>query len=231
MTTPVDPDLVAQRAAALRSRLTDAGAPDLTIVAVTKTFGADAIHSAVAAGLHDIGENYAQECVAKIAEVVDTPTVHFIGHLQRNKIRKLAPVVDVWQSVDRFDVGAEISKRSPGASVMVQVDISGEETKSGCDPRETDHLVERLDDLGLDVIGLMAIGPLGSPELSRPGFRLLRSLCDRNELEECSMGMSADLEIAVDEGSTMVRVGRDLFGERSPKQPPFRPDPGMPPSG
>ncbi len=219
MTTPIAPDLVAERAAALRDRLSDAGAPDLRIVAVTKTFGADAIRSAVAAGLLDIGENYAQECVAKIAEVSELPTLHFIGHLQRNKIRKLAPVVDVWQSVDRFEVGAEIAKRSPGASVMVQVDISGEETKSGCDPDEADHLVERLDDLGLDVIGLMGIGPIGSPELSRPGFRLLRSLVDRNELKECSMGMSADLEVAVDEGSTMVRIGRDLFGERSPKQP------------
>jgi len=121
----------------------------------------------------------------------------------------------VWQSIDRIEIGAEIAKRSPGATVMVQVDISGEETKSGCDPAMAEPLVADLDALGLDVIGLMGIGPLGRPEMSRPGFQLLRGLVDRLGLSECSMGMSGDLEVAVEEGSTMVRVGRGLFGERT----------------
>ncbi len=211
----IDADVVARNVEMLKLRLQSAGASDLKIVAVTKTFGPDAISAAVSAGLDDIGENYAQECVAKLSEMEATPNVHFIGNLQRNKVRKLAPIVDVWQSIDRIEIGAEIAKRSPGATVMVQVDISGEETKSGCDPAMAEPLVADLDALGLDVIGLMGIGPLGRPEMSRPGFQLLRGLVDRLGLSECSMGMSGDLEVAVEEGSTMVRVGRGLFGERT----------------
>ncbi len=211
----VDPDVVALNVERLRQRLADAGGSDLKVVAVTKTFGPDAIMAAVSAGLGDVGENYAQECVAKLAEIDSPPTVHFIGNLQRNKIRKLAPIVDVWQTVDRIEIGTEIAKRAPGATVMVQVDISGEESKSGCDPSATESLVTDLDDLGLNVIGLMGIGPLAKPEMSRPGFRLLRGLADRLGLADCSMGMSGDLEVAVQEGSTMVRVGRGLFGERA----------------
>ncbi len=201
----------------LRERIEAAGGSSVEIVAVTKTFGVDAIDAAVGSGITNIGENYAQECVAKLRDHPSPPTVHFIGHLQRNKIRKLAPIVDVWQTVDRVEVGLEISKRAPGAKVMVQVDISGEETKSGCDPAQAPSLVDSLVTDGLDVVGLMGIGPLGEPEMSRPGFRLLRSLVDELGLAECSMGMSGDLEVAVEEGSTMVRVGRALFGERPPK--------------
>lgn len=215
----VDSNMVALRVGVLHRRLADAGGPGVKIVAVTKTFGADTIRAAMAAGITDIGENYAQECQAKIAELETAPTVHFIGHLQRNKVRKLAAIVDVWQSVDRVDVGAEIAKRAPGATVMVQVDISGEETKSGCEVSGTEALVSELDGLGLQVVGLMGIGPLADPQMSRPGFRVLRSLVDRLGLAECSMGMSADLEVAVEEGSTMVRVGRDLFGERVGRSP------------
>ena len=212
--TPVDPAQVAERADALRARLHRAGGDDVRIVAVTKTFGPDAVDAAVQAGLVDIGENYAQEAVAKLAEVTTVPTVHFIGRLQRNKVRSLAPVVDVWQSVDRPEVAREIAKRAPGASVMVQVDISGEETKGGVAPGDTESLVTTATDLGLDVVGLMGVALLAEPEAARPGFALLRHLVDQLGLRECSMGMTADLEIAVDEGTTMVRVGRDLFGER-----------------
>lgn len=213
----VDPQFVVANLAALRERIARAGGSDVEIVAVTKTFGIDAVDAAIGAGLTCIGENYAQECVAKLADHDRPPFVHFIGHLQRNKIRKLAPIVDVWQTVDRIEVGAEIAKRAPGARVMVQVDISGEETKSGCHPAETEKLVEDVSDKGLEVVGLMGIGPLGEPEMSRPGFRMLRSMVDRLGLRECSMGMSGDLEVAMEEGSTMVRVGRGLFGERPPK--------------
>ena len=213
--TPVDAEQVTARADALRERLHRAGGDHVRIVAVTKTFGPDAIDAAVRAGLVDIGENYAQEAVAKLAEVTTDPTVHFIGRLQRNKVRTLAPVVDVWQSVDRPALAREISKRAPGASVMVQVDISGEDSKGGCPPGETEALVSAAADLGLDVVGLMGVALLAEPEAARPGFALLRGLVDQLGLRECSMGMTADLEIAVDEGTTMVRVGRDLFGERT----------------
>jgi len=212
----IDPQSVLENLEALRERMAAVGAADVEIVAVTKTFGMDAVDAAVAAGLTSVGENYSQECVAKLSGHQRPPVVHFIGHLQRNKIRKLAPIVDIWQTVDRAEIGAEIAKRAPGSKVMVQVNISGEDTKSGCAPTETDSLVEELASMDLDVVGLMGIGPLARPELSRPGFKLLRSMVDRLGLTECSMGMSGDLEVAIAEGSTMVRVGRGLFGERPP---------------
>lgn len=210
----IDPGEVEVRARALRERLDAAGGSSVRVVAVTKGFGPEAIPAAVAAGIDDVGESYAQECLAKVAGLDDLPTLHFIGGLQRNKVRKLAPVVDVWQSVDRLDLGLEIAERAPRAAVMVQVDLSGEETKRGCPARDAPDLVARLRDSGLEVIGLMGIGPLGEPESARPGFALLRGLVDRLGLRECSIGMSADLEVAVEEGSTMVRVGTDLFGPR-----------------
>ena len=212
--TPVDPHQVSDRADALRARLAAAGGADVRIVAVTKTFGPDAVDAAVAAGLVDVGENYAQEAVAKLTEVASEPTVHFIGRLQRNKVRHLAPVVDVWQSVDRPELVREIAKRAPGARIMVQVDISDEESKGGVAPADTERLVVDATDAGLEVVGLMGVALLAEPEAARPGFALLRRLVDQLELAECSMGMTADLEVAVDEGTTMVRVGCDLFGER-----------------
>lgn len=212
--TPVDADQIRERAEALRARLDAAGGSAVRIVAVTKTFGPTAIDAAIEAGLTDVGENYAQEAVAKLAEIHSSPTVHFIGRLQRNKVRSLAPVVDVWQSVDRVELVREIAKRAPGAKVMVQVDISGEESKGGVAPGDVEALVVEADAAGLDVVGLMGVALLAAPDAARPGFARLRRLVDQLGLRECSMGMTADLEIAVDEGSTMVRVGRDLFGDR-----------------
>ena len=143
----------------------------MRVVAVTKTFGPDAV-DAMAAGLIDVGENYAQEAVAKLAEITTDPTVHFIGRLQRNKVRSLAPVVDVWQSVDRPELVREIAKRAPGASIMVQVDISGEDSKGGVAPAETESLVSTAVDAGLDVVGLMGVALLAEPA-ARPGFAQL----------------------------------------------------------
>ncbi len=211
---PVDPEAIATRAAAVRSRVDAAGGHEVRIVAVTKTLPAAAIDAAVEAGLTDIGENYAQECVAKFDEVVTHPTLHFIGRLQRNKVRSLAPIVDLWQSVDRVELGLEIAKHSPGARVLAQVDISGEDTKGGCPPADVPALVEALIADGLVVEGLMGIAINAEPEAGRPGFRLLRSLVDELGLQECSMGMTADLEVAIEEGATMVRVGTDIFGPR-----------------
>lgn len=207
-------DEVAARLDVVRSRIAAAGGAEVRIVAVTKGFGADAVDAAIAAGVSDIGESYAQETLPKLEAVEGHPRVHFIGGLQRNKIRRLAPVVDVWQSVDRRELGVEIARRAPGATTMVQVDLSGELSKRGCPPDEAEGLVAVLRDEGLKVVGLMGIGPLGPPSDARPGFRRLRELVDELGLDECSMGMSADLEVAVEEGSTMVRVGTDLFGPR-----------------
>jgi len=211
----IDPTVVGERIEALRRRIDVAGGSDVSIVAVSKTFGPDAIDAAVSAGVVNVGENYAQELADKIPKISSAPTVHFIGRLQRNKIRRIAAFVDVWQSVDRGEVAVEIAKRSPGAKVMVQVDISGEESKGGCAVDQIESVMATAVDHGLDVIGLMGVALLAQPAAARPGFALLRRLVDRYELQHCSMGMSGDLEVAIDEGSTMVRVGSDIFGSRS----------------
>ena len=210
--------LVAERLAHLRHRLEEAGGRDVRVVAVTKAFGIDAVDAAAACGITDIGESYAQETVAKLQGREVAPTVHFIGGLQRNKVRKLAGLVDVWQSVDRPELADEIASRAPGARVMLQVDISGEDSKGGCAPDDVESLLTHARDARLDVVGLMGIAPLGVPEEARPGFRRLRDMVDRFGLRECSMGMTADLEVAVEEGSTMIRVGTALFGPRPPRR-------------
>ena len=210
------PATLAGRYETLRARIAGAGGHDITVIAVTKALGPWAVDAAAACGIGDIGENYAQECVAKLAGVsaVPLPRVHFVGRLQRNKVKVLAGCVDVWQTVDRFELAHEIGRRAPGAEVMIQVNISGEESKAGCEAAETESLASAAADAGLRLVGLMGIGPLGPPEAARGGFRELRRLVDSLELPHCSMGMTDDLEVAVAEGATMVRVGRSLFGER-----------------
>lgn len=217
---PVSVASVVENLEALRARIADAGgAPgEVTIVAVTKGFGADAVEAAMDAGLTDVGENYAQELEAKAAALPAASAArgrwHFLGHVQRNKVGRLCPHVRLWQSVDRAAAGREIATKAPNAAVLVQVNVSGEGAKNGCRFEDAAALVDALATMGLDVRGLMAVGPAGPPELARPGFRRLTELADRLGLPERSMGMTDDLEIAVQEGTTMVRVGRALFGER-----------------
>jgi hypothetical protein len=212
-----------ERLAAVRERIATAGgdAAAISLVAVTKGFDASAVRAALDLGLVDVGESYAQEMAAKVDELdggdSDTgpqPRWHFIGRLQRNKVRKIAPHVSLWQSVDRLSLGAEIAHRAPGAAVLAQVDLTGEESKGGCPEPRLPALLDGLNDLGLDVRGLMTIGPLGPPEDARPVFRKLRQLAERYDLAVCSMGMSSDLEVAVEEGTSMVRLGAALFGPR-----------------
>lgn len=212
---------LASRYEALQSRITDAGGQDVCVIAVTKAFGASAIDAAAHCGITDVGENYAQECVAKLADVTahPRPRVHFIGRLQRNKVRPLAACVDVWQSVDRSELAREIGRRAPGAEVMIQVNTSGQQSKGGCGPSEVEPLASVVADAGLSLVGLMGIGPLGPPEDARGGFRALRRMVDVLGLPHCSMGMTDDLEVAVAEGATMIRVGRSLFGERPRRNP------------
>jgi pyridoxal phosphate enzyme (YggS family) len=199
----------------VRARITAAGGgEEVAILAVTKGFGADAIETAIAAGCESIGENYAQELLAKRA-ALEPVQVRFIGQLQTNKVRLIADLVDVYETLDRAKLAREIAKRAPGARVLVQVDTSGEPGKGGCPLDSLDGLIEVASDLGLDVRGLMTVGPTeGGPEAARSGFRLVRAAVDRLGLPECSMGMTADLEVAVQEGSTQVRVGTALFGPR-----------------
>lgn len=212
-------DAVRERLAAVRHRVARAGGTDaVRIVAVTKGFGADAVAAAVGAGVADVGESYASELARKAlaAGTGGTPIRwHFIGRLQSNKVRRLSSVVHLWQSVDRASVVQEIARHAPGASVLVQVNVSGEAQKGGCEPAAAPGLVAAATDAGLHVRGLMCVAAAGGNEAARPGFRLLRSLAEDLGLEERSMGMSGDLEAAVEEGSTMVRVGTALLGPRA----------------
>jgi len=222
MTVTASPAVVAERLAAVQARIAAAGGDvaAITIVAVTKGFGADAISAATAAGLGDVGENYAQEVLAKWAAPARRDVrLHFIGRLQSNKVRQLAPLVHLWQSVDRVSLAIEIGKRRPGAEVLIQVNVSDEPAKGGCSPALVDALVDAARDASLDVRGIMAVGKTGPPAQTRPGFALARRTCDRLGLAVCSMGMTDDLDVAVGEGSTMVRVGSALFGMRPTAMP------------
>ena len=211
---------MAAAVAQVRERIADAGGdPDaITLVAVSKGQPVEALEDALAAGLADLGESYPQELAAKADELAERggPAVrwHCIGRLQRNKVRTIAPVVHLWQSVDRLSLAGEIARHAPGASVLVQVNVTGSDQQGGCPPERVASVVEGCTDLGLDVRGLMAIGARGPAETVRPGFRRLRELADGLGLPERSMGMSGDLEVAVAEGATIVRVGGALFETR-----------------
>jgi pyridoxal phosphate enzyme (YggS family) len=181
------------------------------LVAATKTVDVARVQAVVDAGVVDVGENRAQELVAKTA--VAGARWHFLGQLQRNKVRQLAPWVACWQSVDRAELGAEIARRAPGACVLVEVNVGEEPQKGGCAPGEVDALVDALRADGLDVAGLMTVPPHdGDP---RRWFARLREQASRLGLRELSMGMTDDYEVAVEEGATIVRVGRALFGPRT----------------
>jgi hypothetical protein len=220
--------IVAERVAEARSRIA-AAAPDpsrVRLVAVTKGFGPDAVRAALSAGVTDIGENYADELVGKADALAasggepgsgEAPRWHFLGAVQRNKVARLAPLVDCWQSVSRIEEGRAIARRRPEASILVQVDVVGGHGRNGCRPGEVAGLVTALRDEQVGVAGLMTIGPQGTPAASRSAFALVRDLATGLGLDQCSMGMTDDMDIALAEGSTMIRLGRALFGERPPR--------------
>ena len=212
---------VVDRLELVNQRIEQAGGSSerTSVLAVTKTFPFEVAEVAASAGLLDLGENYAQELVAK-ADLLDRADVrwHMIGGLQRNKVKKLAGRVHVWQTVDRLELGAEVARRAPSAKIFVQVNTTAEPQKSGCSFAEAPELVGQCRELGLDVLGLMTVGPTDGSDPSS-GFAALRELALRVEVDQLSMGMTADLEAAVAEGSTMVRVGTALFGPRPPKVP------------
>jgi hypothetical protein len=190
---------------------------DVRLVAACKTVSTERIAEAVAAGVTDLGENRAQELLAKapvLMGLVEGPPVvwHFLGRLQRNKVRSLAPWVRCWQSVDRPELASLLARHAPAARVLVEVNLAHEPQKAGCAPDETPALVDALRAVGLDVAGLMTVPPHG--EDPGPWFAMLRDLAARLELTELSMGMTDDFEAAIAEGATTVRIGRALFGPR-----------------
>lgn len=196
---------------------------DIRLVAVSKTFPPERIREAAAAGQFDFGENYVQEALDKIGALADLPlTWHFIGPIQSNKTRALAENFDWVHSVDRLKIAERLSAQRPSdrppLKVCLQVNVSGEASKSGASPEEVAALagaVARLPNLRLR--GLMAIPePTDDVDLQRARFRMLRELRDSAgvPLDTLSMGMSDDLESAIAEGATIVRVGRAIFGAR-----------------
>lgn len=196
------------------------------LVAVSKTFPEQAVRAAAGAGQRDFGENYVQEAMAKMQALADLPlTWHFIGPIQSNKTRPIAEAFHWVHSIDREKVANRLSEARPAhlppLKVCIQVNVSGESSKSGVAPGELPALAKRVSALpGLELRGLMAIPePTPDVQLQRQRFRVLRELKDELAragiaLDTLSMGMSADLEAAIAEGATMVRVGTAIFGER-----------------
>lgn len=218
-----EPGALSAVAASVRSRVSAAAGragrdPDaVTVVAACKGVAAAHLPEVLDAGFRDLGENRAQELLAKapiLAAAGSSPCWHFIGELQRNKVRALAPWVAVWHTVDRVSLAESLGRHAPGARVLVEVNLAREPQKAGCEPAAVPALTDALRAHDLDVVGLMTVPPAsGDP---RPHFAALRALAERWSLPELSMGMSQDFEVAIEEGATLVRIGRALFGPRAP---------------
>lgn len=209
---------VADALAGVHARIERAGGDpsSITVVGVTKQQPDEAIGEAVAAGILDLGENRADALVARAGDRAgDGIRWHYLGHIQRNKIGKLAAAVSLWQSVDRAVLGPAIARHAPGAQVLVEVNLTQDPRRAGASLDAVPALVRDLGADGLEVRGLMAVGPHGGAEAARPGFSAVARLANDLGLGVVSLGMSDDLEVAVACGSTMVRVGTALFGERA----------------
>ena len=191
---------------------------EVMLLAVTKVFPASVIREGYGLGLRDFGENYVQEFEAKAPEVRGLPGVrfHLIGHLQSNKSGKAADLFDVIQTVDSGRLAHRLNDSQKPLDVMLEVKLAAEEAKSGVAPEELPELVAAVRGCpNLRLLGLMTMPPWSEDaEVSRPHFRRLRELAESRDLAQLSMGMSNDFEVAIEEGSTCVRVGTALFGRR-----------------
>lgn len=231
--------MIADRVGAVRERIARAATragrqpEEITLVAVSKTHPPERVREAFAAGVRDFGENKVQEAEAKVAALADLHAAglrwHLVGHLQANKARKAAALFDKIHSLHEAALGLRIEKASAQLKktlpLLVQVDLAGEETKFGLDEDRLFPALELLRGLkSVRVEGLMLMPPYEEdPERVRPYFKRLRELRDRAQREnlllgsDLSMGMSHDLEVAVEEGATLVRVGTAIFGARGPQ--------------
>jgi hypothetical protein len=215
-----------ERLAAVRERIERAAdrarrdPGEITLLAVTKVFPAKVIREAYELGLREFGENYVQEFERKAPEVADLAEArfHLIGHLQSNKSKRAAELFQVIQTVDSPKLARRLNDVGRPLDIMLEVRLSEEEAKSGAGPEELAELSEAVRACGnLRLLGLMTMPPwTEDPETSRPYFRRLRELAELHGLSQLSMGMSHDLEVAIDEGATCVRVGTALFGKRKP---------------
>jgi pyridoxal phosphate enzyme (YggS family) len=212
-------ELVRRRIEAAAARAgRDAGG--VKLIGVTKGVAADAVEEAIAAGLTDFGENFVQEASARIKAIgplAQAATWHFIGHLQRNKVGAAVELFSVIHSVDSVRLAEQLSRRAvTPVRILLEVNVVAETSKFGFRPAEVGDAVSRIGRISnIDLAGLMTVAPAGrGAEAVRPVFRELREQASANGLRELSMGMSDDFEVAVEEGATMVRIGRAIFGER-----------------
>jgi len=222
------PRSVVEGLAAVRSRIAAASdrvgrrADGVELVAVSKKQPAAAVRAAYAAGQRVFGESYVQEMVVKAAELVDLADLrwHLVGHLQRNKVKHAVGLAAVVQTVDSARLADTLAQRAAYLGqrlrVLVEVNVGGEAQKAGCEPSVLGAIIDAMKGHAeLDLVGLMTVPPwTEDPEASRPPFRRLAALAAEHGLGELSMGMSHDLEVAIEEGATIVRVGTAIFGER-----------------
>ncbi len=201
---------------------------EIKLMAVTKTVAAGRVKEAIDAGITLFGENYVQEAKDKIASLGKNVQWHMIGHLQTNKSKYVVHLFNCVQSVDRMDLAQELDKRAGLAGykidALIEVNVSGEQTKSGIAAPDAINLVKRVSALeNISVRGLMTMPPFSdNPEDSRPYFRALKEISRQISearipcvmMDELSMGMTDDFEVAIEEGATIVRIGRAIFGER-----------------
>lgn len=224
---------LAARVTAVRERIARAAAramrseQSVRLLAVSKRHPAAAVREAHALGLRAFGENYAQELVAKAGEVGPLEGIewHMIGHLQTNKARHVAPVISMIHTLDAAHVAAELGKRATSTGriigALIEVNVAGDAAKTGCAPDAVGAIVDAVRQTpGLALRGLMTMPPYDDdPDAARPHFAALREIQARHggpaALPELSMGMSHDLEAAVEEGATIVRVGTAIFGQRT----------------
>jgi len=231
---PSDSAALRARLTSVRERIATAASrvgrdpASVRLIAISKTFSADEIRAAAAAGQIDFGENKVQEAVQKIGELgTDTLRWHLVGHLQSNKARKAAEHFDTIHAIDSAALLIKVDDAAAAASraidVLLQVDLAGEPTKHGARPDEIPAILQAAASCKASrVVGLMTLPPaVNDPDSARPYFAMLRELRDRfaskapgGAFTELSMGMSHDFEVAVEEGATMVRVGTAIFGTR-----------------
>jgi PLP dependent protein len=230
----LDPDTLQERLLRVEERIASACAAagrsrdSVNLLAVTKIFGPEAIRSAHALGLREFGENYVQEMERKAPFLTDLPLAgpnaarfHLIGHLQSNKTKKAAQLFSSIDSIDSAKLAGRLDAESKPLDVMIEVKLSEEDSKSGAAEAELAGIVDAVRaSRNLTLRGLMTVPPWSeNAELSRPYFARLRELAGKHSIPELSMGMSNDLEVAIEEGATWVRIGTALFGRR-PKPTP-----------
>lgn len=226
---------IADNLARIRERIATAAAgagrrpEEVLLVAVSKEVESERIEQAIRAGVTDLGENYLQEALQKRAQVHLPAKWHFIGHLQRNKVKRALELFDIIQSVDSLALAQEISRRAEAAGrtaeILLEVNTSGETSKFGFEPGQASALAEAVSALpALRLLGLMTIGRFEpDPQAARGEFRLLANLfrelgsreLPKVEMRWLSMGMTHDFEVAIEEGANLVRIGRGIFGPRT----------------